>query len=101
MFTIKTDIGQYKNKVDGNKKYKVLLNAGSGCFGYIITYLMSHLDEDIYKKVDVAAGTSIGGILTLLYVVNSDYKWINYLFERGCPKIFKKRCLGGLRRTIL
>jgi patatin-like phospholipase/acyl hydrolase len=55
---------------------------------------MSHLDEDIYKKLDVVGGTSIGGILTLLYSVNSDYKWINELFEKGCPKIFKKRLLG-------
>ena len=36
------------------------------------------------------------GILTLLYSVNSDYQWINHLFEVGCPKIFKKRTFGGL-----
>jgi hypothetical protein len=30
-----------------------------GAFGYVITYLMSHLEEDIYKKIDVCAGTSI------------------------------------------
>ena len=97
MFTLKTDISQFKKNVrPSDKKYKVLLNAGGGAFGYIITYLMSHLDEDIYKKIDVAAGTSIGGILTLLYAVNSDYKWINNLFEIGCPKIFRKRLLGGI-----
>ena len=97
MFTIKTDINQFKTKTGKkSKKYKVLLNAGGGCFGYIITYLMSHLEEDIYKKIDVAAGTSIGGILTLLYAVNSDYKWINQLFEIGCPKIFNKRIFGGI-----
>jgi patatin-like phospholipase/acyl hydrolase len=38
---------------------------------------MSHLDFDLYSKIDVAAGTSIGGIITLLYSVNSDYKFIN------------------------
>lgn len=38
----------------------------------------------------------LAGILTLLYAVNSDYEWINTLFEQGCPKIFKKRVLGGL-----
>lgn len=97
MFTIKTDINQFTKKSGKKgKKYKVLLNAGGGCFGYIITYLMSQLDEDIYKKIDVAAGTSIGGILALVYSVNSDYKWINQLFETGCPKIFKRRLLGGL-----
>jgi patatin-like phospholipase/acyl hydrolase len=55
------------------KKVKVILNAGGGLFGYVITYLMSHLDFDLYSKIDVAAGSSIGGILTLLYSVNSDY----------------------------
>jgi patatin-like phospholipase/acyl hydrolase len=97
MFTIKTDINQFKKK-PGNrsKKYKVLLNAGGGAFGYVITNLMSHLDYDIYKKLDVVAGTSIGGILTLLYSVCPDYKFINKLFEDGVPKIFKKRVLGGL-----
>ena len=39
MFTIKTDINQFKTKTSKKgKKYKVLLNAGGGCFGYIITY---------------------------------------------------------------
>lgn len=57
---------------------------------------MSHLDDDIYKKIDVAAGTSIGGILTLFYSINSDYKWINHLFEVGCEKIFNRRLMGGL-----
>ena len=99
MFTIKTDISKYKKKVGGrDKKYKVLLNAGGGAFGYVITNLMSHLDEDIYKKIDVCAGTSIGGILTLLYSVCSDYKFINELFEKGVPKIFKKQFCGGLTK---
>jgi patatin-like phospholipase/acyl hydrolase len=102
MFTIKTDISQYKKKVGGkNKKYKVLLNAGGGAFGYVITSLMSSLNRDIYKEIDVAAGTSIGGILTLLYSVCSDYKFINNLFEQGVSKIFKKRLFGGLCRSKL
>ena len=29
--------------------------------------------DDLYSKIDVAGGSSIGGILTLLYSVNSDY----------------------------
>ena len=97
MFTLKTEIGQFKKNTNKkNKKYKVLLNAGGGAFGYVITYLMSQLKDDIYKHIDVAAGTSIGGILTLLYSVTPDYKWVNSLFERGCSKIFKKRALGGI-----
>lgn len=99
MFTLKTNIKQFKPK-HHKKKYKVLLNAGGGAFGYIITNLMSSLDEDIYKKIDVVAGTSIGGVLSLIYSVNSDYKWINSLFENGVDKIFKKRLLGGLRGPL-
>lgn len=68
-----------------------------GAFGYIITYLMSQLDEDIYKRIDACAGTSIGGALTLIYAINPDYKWINTLFEVGCPKIFKKHLFAGLK----
>ena len=71
MFTLKTDVSMFK-KNQQNKRYKVLLNAGGGVYGYIITYLMSQLEQDIYAKIDVAAGTSIGGILTLLYSVNND-----------------------------
>ena len=95
MLTVKTfkeDFPIRKNK----KKIKVLICAGGGLFGYIITYLMSHLDFDLYSKVDVVSGSSIGGILTLAYSVNSDYKLINYLFEQGAAKIFDKRFLGGI-----
>jgi patatin-like phospholipase/acyl hydrolase len=49
---------------------------------------MSYLDFDLYSKVDVVAGSSIGGILTLAYCCNSDYKWINRMFEEGGPEIF-------------
>lgn len=64
------------------KKVKVLLNAGGGLFGYVITYLMSKLDFDLYSKIDVVCGSSIGGILSLLYSVNNDYEYINTLFKR-------------------
>lgn len=77
------------------KRLKVILNAGGGLFGYVITYLMSKLDYDLYSKIDVAAGTSIGGIITLLYAVNSDYKYINQLFKRHGADCFTKRTIFG------
>ena len=84
MFTIKTSTSDFPNST--GKKYKVLINAGGGLFGYVITNFMSYLDFDLYSKVDCVAGTSIGGILTLAYCCNNDYKWINKIFEVGRTK---------------
>ena len=75
MFTVKTNISDFKTQ-NSNKKCKVLLNAGGGCFGYIIAKFMSSLDFDLYSKVDVVGGTSIGGILSIIYSINNDYKEI-------------------------
>ena len=61
-----------------------------GLFGYVITNFMSYLDFDLYSKIDCVAGTSIGGILTLAYCCNNDYKWLNEIFRTGGPQIFKK-----------
>ena len=96
MFTVKTNINEFK-KQDPNKRVKVLLNAGGGCFGYIIAKFMSSLDFDLYSKVDVAGGTSIGGILSIFYSVFNDYKEVQQVFGEATKKIFKKRCLGGIR----
>lgn len=70
------------------KSIKSLSMLGGGLFGYIITNFMSYLDFDLYDKVDCVAGTSIGGILTLAYCCNNDYKWMNKIFKEGGPKIF-------------
>lgn len=86
MFTVRSTKENFPD--NKGKKYKVIINAGGGLFGYIITNFMSYLDFDLYSKVDVVAGTSIGGILTLAYCCNSDYKWINNMFEEGGPEIF-------------
>lgn len=41
MFTLKTEIGQFKKNTDKkNKKYKVLLNAGGRCF-WICDYIFN------------------------------------------------------------
>jgi patatin-like phospholipase/acyl hydrolase len=86
MFTVRSSKEDFPKNT--GKKYKVIINAGGGLFGYIITNFMSYLDFDLYSKVDVVAGSSIGGILTLAYCCNNDYKWINKLFETGGPEIF-------------
>lgn len=58
MFTIKSELNDFP-KTTG-KRYKVIVNAGGGLFGYIITNFMSYLDFDIRNKIDVFSGTSIG-----------------------------------------
>lgn len=95
MNTIQSKLQHFPINKD-HKKHKVLLCAGGGLFGYIITYFMSYLDYDIYEQIDVAAGTSIGGILTLLYTCNCDYKYINKLFKQNSSKIFKKKLFRNL-----
>ena len=96
MFTVKTSIDQF-SKNNSDKKYKVLLNAGGGCFGYIISKFMSSLDFDLYSKIDVAGGTSICGILAIIYSINKDYNEVKDVFNSATHKIFKKKCLGGIR----
>ena len=88
MFTVKSSNSDFPKNT--GKKYKVIINAGGGLFGYVITNFMSYLDFDLYDQVDCVAGTSIGGILTLGYCCNNDYKFINQTFETGGPKIFNK-----------
>ena len=96
MFTIKTDISKF-HTCDKDERVKVLLNAGGGCFGYIIAKFMSSLDFDLYNKIDVVGGTSIGGILAIIYSMYGDYKEVQQVFGEATKKIFKKRALGGLR----
>lgn len=96
MQNIYTKSAQFpKNK--NNKRYKIIINAGGGLFGYVITYLMSHLDFDLYSKIDVVSGSSIGGILSLLYAVNSDYKYINQLFKNHGKDVFQKKLFSSIR----
>lgn len=96
MYTVKTNISQFHQNTSG-KKYKVLLNAGGGCFGYIIAKFMSGLDYDAYSKVDVVGGTSIGGILAIIYSISNDYEEVKNVFGSATKKIFKKKALGGIR----
>lgn len=89
MFSISSNRDDFPKST--HKKMKVIINQGGGIFGYIITNFMSFLDFDLYKKIDVVAGTSIGGILSLVYCINPNYKWLNKLFKLASQRIFKNR----------
>ena len=54
---------------------------------------MSYLDFDLYGKVDVVAGTSVGGILALAYCVSQDYAGLNRLFREAAHRVFSDRRL--------
>lgn len=79
------------------RKHKVLILAGGGLFGHIITYLLSNIECDFVRQIDTIAGTSIGGILALLYATCPDHKYINNQFELNGPKIFKKSIFDYLK----
>ena len=87
MFSVKSSKNDFPKR--SGKKFKVIINSGGGVFGYIISNFMSYLDFDLYSKVDLIAGTSIGGILTLAYSLQSNYQWVNKLFKLAAPKIFE------------
>ena len=89
MFSISSNRKDFPDSA--HKKMKVIINQGGGIFGYIITNFMSYLDFDLYEKVDVVAGTSIGGILSLAYCINSNYEWMNKLFKLASHQIFENK----------
>jgi len=89
MFTIKSNKEDFPART--GRRFKVVINQGGGIFGYIITNFMSYLDFDLYSKIDLAAGTSIGGILSMVYAVDSDYKYVNKLFKLAGHSIFGKK----------
>ena len=91
MFSISSGRGDFPSPT--RKRMKVIINQGGGVFGYIITNFMSYLDFDLYGKVDVVAGTSVGGILALAYCVSQDYAGLNRLFRAASRRIFSDRRL--------
>lgn len=79
------------------KKHKIVILAGGGLFGYVATYLLSHIKEDFVTKIDTISGTSIGGILALIYAVCPDRKYINDQFKLGGKQIFTRSFLDKLK----
>ena len=91
MFSISSGRGDFPSPT--GKRMKVIINQGGGVFGYIITNFMSYLDFDLYGKVDVVAGTSVGGILALAYCFSQDYAGLNRLFRAASRRVFSDRRL--------
>lgn len=78
------------------KRAKVVIFSGGGLRGYVIAKFMSYLDFDIREKVNVFAGTSIGGILAMAYATDSHYEFIRNTFRKFGNRIFKKKWYWNL-----
>lgn len=97
MFSIKTIKSDFPKSL--GKRFKIIVNAGGGLYGYIISTFMSYLNFDLYSKIDAVAGTSIGGILAMAYSLDIPYTKINEIFKSFGPKIFSNKNLLGLLRN--
>jgi patatin-like phospholipase/acyl hydrolase len=76
--------------------YRILSVDGGGMHGYASVILMKRLFEkkpDLFEKVDLLAGTSIGGILTLGIATNHSIYDVEANFLTGIPIAFKTNCL--------
>ena len=71
---------------------KILCIDGGGMCGYIPAYFLAQLEKrtgkPIAEQFDLMAGTSIGGILTLLLATGQPASECVNFFERYGPKIF-------------
>lgn len=72
-----------------NNSKKVLILGGGGVFGLIpLIFLKSANIENINKKVDFIAGSSIGGILALSFAAGNNPKDVYNLFKDQVDDIF-------------
>lgn len=75
------------------KRLKVLVVCGGGVFGALPAHFLSMLppEEQTLKNIDVAAGCSIGGILTCAYAVGHTFADVDKCFQKRAKDCFKKR----------
>lgn len=72
--------------------YKILSLDGGGIHGYSTLTILKRITEkrpDLIDKVDLIAGTSIGGILGLGLGLNHDISYVEENFIKGVPLAFK------------
>ena len=79
-----------------NNPLKVLVLSGGGIFGMIPCHFLSLIEDEDFDKIDVIAGTSIGGILALCYASELGVEKTRRLFKEAAPKIFKRNIFRRL-----
>ena len=72
---------------------RVLVIAGGGVFGYVPSYFMASTDAsvDLHEKIDAIGGTSVGGILSLLYASGMNPEAAHNQFKRLVDKAFPSK----------
>jgi uncharacterized protein len=73
--------------------YKILALDGGGVHGYSSIVILKKLIDkcpNLFKNVDLVAGTSIGGILALGVAMNHDIESVEYNFLKGIPLAFNR-----------
>lgn len=73
-----------------NRRLKVLVIAGGGIFGIIPSHFLSLAGMEDMAKINVFAGTSVGGILALCYAAGKEPKDTVEQFKKAVPLIFRK-----------
>ena len=78
------------------KRCKVLILAGGGIFGTIITHFLSMLpiDKQNLNYVNVISGCSVGGMLASAYALGSSFGYIDDVFQKRASECFTKRCMA-------
>lgn len=80
---------------------KVLILSGGGIFGFVPCHFLNLVDDVDLEKIDVIAGTSIGGILALCYASDLGVQKTYELFKTAAPEIFRKNWLRVLFTSSL
>ena len=77
-------------RADDGAIVRVLVVAGGGVFGYIPSVLLDSVMRGLplADRIDAIAGTSIGGLLALLYGTGRTTGNVRAFFEKQSPRIF-------------
>lgn len=80
------------------RRCKVLILAGGGIYGTIITHFLSMLptDKQNLNTVNVISGCSVGGMLASAYALGSSFGYIDDVFQKRAKDCFTKRCYARI-----
>lgn len=71
------------------KKIKILVISGGGIYGLIPCRFLKEIDNEDLLKIDIIAGTSVGGILALYLTYKMNASSLYFDFKQAIPNIFK------------